>query len=361
MGDTRFNRGGERRIAITITWGALLKIGAAALLAYTMVFLWRLEQLLLLSVIIAIAFRPLLQCTEKRGWPRWTGVLASGFIMLGLTAAVIGILIPTIGNEGVGFVKRLPELKEELLRHLARIGPLRNLVEPTLNDPAFSDPEPMVKHLMAWGSRALEHTIEFFLVLILAIYFVADGPRIYQWVVAFLPPRHREKMAEASDDVTSVVGHYVVGQMITSAMASGFAFVVLQLLHVPNAALLAILAGVFDLLPIIGFFLFMFPAVLLALTVSPAAALTVAVLYTAYHLVENYFIVPKVYGNRLRLSTLTVLITCLVAGLLAGVVGVIIALPIVSCYPIIERIWLRPHLEHDTVQKHERIDAKKDA
>src|SRR5205085_4519515 len=112
---------------------------------------------------------------------------------------------------------------------------------------------------------------------------------------------------------------YVVGNLITSVFAAGYAFVVLQMLHVPNAALLAILAGIFDLLPIIGFFLFIIPAVLLALTVSAKAALFVALLYGAYHLAENYFIVPKVYGNRLRLSTLVVLVSCLAAGLLAGV------------------------------------------
>ena len=105
------------------------------------------------------------------------------------------------------------------------------------------------------------------------------------------------------------------------------------MLHVPNALLLAALAGIFDVLPLVGFFLFAIPAVAMALTVSPASAGLVGLLYLAYHLVENYFIVPKVYGNRLRLSTLTVLISCLAAGMVAGVVGVIIILPIVVFLP----------------------------
>ena len=138
----------------------------------------------------------------------------------------------------------------------------------------------------------------------------------------------------------------------------GSGFVVLKILHVPNAALLAVMAGIFDVLPLIGFFLFTIPAVAIAFTVSPGVAALVAVLYLAYHLLENYFIVPKVYGNRLRLSTLTVLVACLAAGLVAGVVGVIIVLPIIACYPILERIWLRPHLESDTVTKHEELDSK---
>ena len=128
--------------------------------------------------------------------------------------------------------------------------------------------------------------------------------------------------------------------------------------HVPSAALLAVMAGIFDVLPLIGFFLFAIPAVALAFTVSPMTAAWVAGLYIAYHLLENYFIVPKVYGNRLRLSTLTVLVSCLAAGLVAGVVGVILVLPIVASYPIIERIWLQPYLERGTVQKHAELSEK---
>jgi predicted PurR-regulated permease PerM len=89
-----------------------------------------------------------------------------------------------------------------------------------------------------------------------------------------------------------------------------------------------------------------------------STAVLVFVLYGAYHLVETYFIVPKVYGDRLRLSTLTVLVSCMAAGLVAGVVGAIAILPIVASYPIIERIWLRRHLEADTVIKHDQIDAE---
>jgi predicted PurR-regulated permease PerM len=144
--------------------------------------------------------------------------------------------------------------------------------------------------------------------------------------------------------------------VITSALCGGYAFVVLLSLGVPNAALLAILAAIFDVLPLIGFFLFAIPAVALAFTVSPGTAALVALFYAAYHIFENYFIVPKVYGDALRLSTLTVLVSCLAAGMLAGVIGVIIILPVVASYPVVERIWLRPYLEAETVPTHAQID-----
>jgi len=328
------------------------------MIGYLVVRLWRFEELLLLSLIIAIAFRPMLQWFEKRHLPRWTGVLAAGLILFGLTAVLIGILIPTVGNQGVRFVQDLPRLRDELLQRTPESGPIRRLAEHALSGPAFTNPEPIVKRLVTWGGAALARVTEFFVVLILAIYFVADGGRVYRWLLAFLPDRQCEKVAVAADEITFVVGRYVVGQLFTSALAAVYTLVVLRFLHVPDAGLLAVLAGIFDLLPLIGFFLFIIPATLLALTVSPTAALLVVLLYTLYHLLENYFIVPKVYGNRLRLSTLTVLVACLAAGLAAGVVGVLIVLPLVACYPVVERMWLQPYLRRGTVQEHDRIDAK---
>jgi predicted PurR-regulated permease PerM len=214
-----------------------------------------------------------------------------------------------------------------------------------------------LKYVAGWGSVVLEGVIGFFVVLIVAIYFLADGERVYKWLLAFLPEAQRSKLAVAGEEIATVVGDYMVGQVITSVLCAAYVFGVLTALHVPSAALLAVLAGFLDVLPLIGFFLFAIPAVAIALTVSPATAALVGALYVAYHLIENYFIVPKVYGNRLRLSTLTVLVSCLAAGLVAGVVGVILVLPIVASYPIIERIWLQPYLERDTVRKHDRLDA----
>ena len=81
-----------------------------------------------------------------------------------------------------------------------------------------------------------------------------------------------------------------------------------MLLHVPAALPLAVIAFMADLLPVVGTIAMTVPAVLLALTVGPVKALLVLAGYMLYHFVESYFIVPRVYGKQMRLSTLTVLL-----------------------------------------------------
>ena len=344
-------------LAITIPWRTIFKIAAACLLAYATVRLSRFLALLGLSLLIAIAFRPLLRWTARHHWPKWVSTLTSALILLGTTALVFGLIVPAITGQGTEFIKKLPELKDRTLQHLPESGVARNLANRFFSPSTFSNPEPALKKVVALGSAGLERIAEFFLVLILSLYFVAEGDRVYRWLTAFLPDEHRRKAAAAAEEISEVVSQYVIGNLITSVICGIYAFIVLRLLHVPNSALLAVLAGIFDLLPIFGFFLFTIPAVLLALTVSAKAAIIVAILYTAYHVAENYFIVPKVYGNRLRLSELTVLLSCLVASLLGGVIGVLLVLPIVASYPTIERIWLRPYLQRDTVQRHQELDT----
>ena len=345
-----------REMELTVSWATIAKVLLAIFLAYAAVRLWPLLELLLLALLIAIALSPIVHWTQRKRWPRWGGILLCALILLAFVVLLVAIIVPTFSGQGGALITNLPALRDQWFAKLPTSGPIRAAADRLLSSPAFSDPEPALKQFFAFFTVAVAGVTKFFIVLIFAIYFVADGPRVYQWLRAFFAPQHRAQIDTAAGEITSVVGRYVLGQVITSALCGGYAFVVLLSLGVPNAALLAILAAIFDVLPLIGFFLFAIPAVALAFTVSPGTAALVALFYAAYHIFENYFIVPKVYGDALRLSTLTVLVSCLAAGMLAGVIGVIIILPVVASYPVVERIWLRPYLEAETVPTHAQID-----
>ena len=351
----------KRRFEITVSWNAILRVALAVVLAYLLVHLGRFIEMLILALLIALTLQPIVGFVEKRGWPKWVGTLACALLLFGFVILIGVLVVPTLGKQVATLVQNLPKLKEEVMQHLPSSGPFRDLATGIMSGPGFTDPEPLLKHMMTWGTIIFEATAGFILVLVIALYFLADGRRCYEWLLVLLSPKHRRKVEAAIPEVSSVVTHYMAGQAITSLICGAFAYVVLLLFKVPNAMLLAVMAAVFDVLPMIGFFLFTIPAVLMAWTVSAATAAFVAVIYVIYHLVENYFIVPKVYGDRLRLSTLTVLIACLAAGIVLGVIGVIIVLPIVACYPLVERLWLRPHLQPDTVERHEEIERQAEA
>jgi predicted PurR-regulated permease PerM len=191
--------------------------------------------------------------------------------------------------------------------------------------------------------------------LIISLYFVLDGRRLYAWMLAYVPRQHREKMARTVPEVTEVVFGYVRGQLLTSALFAVFCAVVLTCFGVPAALPLALLAGICDIIPVVGIVIATAPALLLSLTVSPTTAFAVTALYVGYHLLEAYVIVPRVYGKSLRLSTLSVLLALIVGGSLQGIIGAVIVLPLVAAYPIIERIWLKGYLAPEVIQDHSAL------
>ena len=145
------------------------------------------------------------------------------------------------------------------------------------------------------GTTAISGVMAVFFTLILTLYFLLDGRRLYAWLLAFIPRRHSDKMADTVEEFSEVVYAYVRGQVITSLLFSIYVAIVLSVFRVPAAIPLALLAGFCDVIPVVGIIIATVPATLLALTVSPMAALAVLSFYVVYHLVESYFIVPRIY------------------------------------------------------------------
>ena len=148
------------------------------------------------------------------------------------------------------------------------------------------------------------------------------------------------------------------GNLITSFLAFLATWIVLQVLNVPAALLLGLLAGVLDLVPIVGFFLSAAPAVLLAALVSQAVAVTVTVFYVFYNTLENYYITPKVYGHELQLSDLAVVAAFLIGAELGGVLGALVSLPLASVYPFVEDAWLTRAGRRTLADEHREIEAE---
>jgi predicted PurR-regulated permease PerM len=156
-------------------------------------------------------------------------------------------------------------------------------------------------------------------------------------------------------EVSDVVHAYVSGQLFAALLFAIFTAILLTILGVPAVAPLAVIAGFCDVIPVLGILLATVPAVLLALAVSPGTAVVVLVAYVSYHLFETYFLLPRIYGNKLKISTLAVLLALIVGGKLQGIVGIFLVLPLVAAYPIIERHWLGGYLSARVLADHKAL------
>jgi predicted PurR-regulated permease PerM len=347
----------SKKIEILVPAKTLFKIFLAILLIACVMKLAPLLMLLFLSLLIAVTLSPILNWIDKRGAPRWVGVLIIVLGLLGLVGIFFGVILPNIVSQVSAFVADWPRMRQELVSQIPENSMFHPYASKVLHGQGLPGQSSMLDHFLTAGQAVAGGVFTLLVVLILSVYLVVDGPRTFQWMLAFFEVKKRKKLRDTANEVSQVIFAYVAGQLITSGLVVVFSLLVLKLTHVPAALTLAVMAGIFDILPVLGFFLSAIPAILLALTVSPTTAMIVFGFYVFYHALENYFIVPKIYGDRLRVSTLTVLLSLLAADLLGGILGAIAVLPIVASYPIIERIWLGPYLNDSTIEKHAEAEG----
>ncbi|HTL55958.1 MAG TPA: AI-2E family transporter [Candidatus Limnocylindrales bacterium] len=351
--------GGSKALGrhIEISWKTIFKLLLGVLLAYVVVKLWPFFKLVIVSILVAVALYRIVSWLCDKGWPRWLGLLTASAALIVAVVGLFGLIGPMAFGQASTVGKELPKLKEQIAAQLPHSGPLGGAVQKALNSGTDTNSQKLLGHGLNAMKTTLGGLFYFALMIVLAIYFMADGPRALAWLVAFFPLKHRARVSRGLAEIGKNIVAYVTGQFITSALFAAYAFVVLSILRVPTALLLAVLAGVFDILPMIGIILAVLPAALMGLTVSPATAGLVLLCYGAYHLLEDYLIIPKVYGKKLKLSNLAVLLAFTVGGVLAGVVGAVAALPLVAAYPALERLWLASKLEPEVIEEHQRLRA----
>jgi predicted PurR-regulated permease PerM len=322
--------------------------------------LWPQFVLLLISLLLAVALHPVVTALERRGLRRGVVVGLLTLVMCVAAAMLITVVSTSLAEQLSKLVQDFPGLRDRVDQRLpAHYPTLKRIVREIFALPSSPEVAAHLGRPLALGTVALSGVLSIFFTLVVTIYLLLDGKRLYAWLIAYIPRVHRERMARTAEEVSGVVHAYVRGQAIISLLFTVYAALVLTLCRVPAVVPLAVLAGLCDVIPVVGVILATLPAVLLALTASPATAAVVFFCYVGYHVLESYFIVPRVYGSRLRLSTLAVLLALLAGTTLQGLIGAVLVLPLVAAYPIIERIWLAGYLAPEVVKDHSAL-AKSD-
>jgi len=342
----------SNRTVLDIAPVAIVKVVGAVGLVWLWLQLWQLLMLIVVAIVIAIGAEPIVEWLQRRHIPRW--VAASGTVFL--LAFLVGGFFWITGASLVGQAKELGSRIDDFQRRVVVSTPRWILAGIKKNGSAVPDASTVAGYLVYVGRFLVTGALIAVLALILTIYLLIEGRQTYIWLVAYAPPRYRESVHRTALEARKAIFGYVVGNVATSIFAALFVLAALTLLKVPAALLLALLAGVFDFVPVLGFICSAGPAVLLALSRGPGVALTVAGLYVLYHMIENYYIGPAIYGERLRLSNLAVIVAFAVGAEIGGVVGALLALPFAALYPVIERVWLKDYLARDAVETHRRLE-----
>lgn len=343
----------KERLSLSIPWSTLLKIIAAFALVAVLLHIWYIVTLILIAIIIAVGLYPAVCWLEARGASRSTAATVVVFVVGGLILGFLAVTWTSITGQSQDVLTHLRQTARELARQMPQ--PIARVLEHWTGSPNTSA---IASWALWFGRSLLTAAAAFVLAWILVLYLLIEAAPTYQWIRGFVPKELRPRFDRTACEARDVAAAYIVANFVTSVLAFVYTFVWLAALGVPAALVLATLAFVCDFIPVVGFFIACAPAMVMAATQSGMLALAMIPIYGFYHFLENYLIGPRIYGGRLRLSNVAVLVAFAIGAELGGVVGALLAMPIAATYPTIEKLWLRDQLGDDVVAEHEAVRRK---
>lgn len=168
------------------------------------------------------------------------------------------------------------------------------------------------------------------LVLVISIYLVIDGHGLHERMMAFVPAPYRPRLRRVESIVLTVFGNYLRGQLLLGLIIGVTVGVGLSLMGIPYSALLGVIAGVTELIPMVGAVLGAIPAILVSLVKPFPAVLYVTAFFIVVQQLEGNVLVPRVTGRAVGLHPLVTLVALMAGYELAGLVGAVLAAPLAA-------------------------------
>jgi predicted PurR-regulated permease PerM len=309
---------------------------------------WPVWLLIFTAFIVAAAILPAARLGERHRVPRGVTVLIVYLLVAAVMALMGRLLWPAIAEQGRQFIDHLPRLIDNVK---GWVGDLRVFYEQwggTLSAPKTEDLPSVAGTVLANTLRVTAGTVgvvfELLAVLVIAAYLVIDAPHIGATLLGLLPPSSRPVATSLAPAVLDRIGGYVRGQLVSSLFVGALIAVALSVIGVRYSLLIGALAAVFNIVPFVGATLAAILAVLSALNESlTLAAVTLAVMVGA-QTIEGKLLAPHFVGRATGLHALTVLLALLAGAHMGGLIGALVAVPLLAgVWEIIRTLYVEPH------------------
>jgi predicted PurR-regulated permease PerM len=294
-----------------------------------------------IAMIISYVLNPVVSMLNKRHVPRTIAVLLIYTVFLASLTVILMNLIPI-------FMKQLEELNEHMPEFTVKAQNLMNTVkdnkllpdtvEKGINTALHKFENGISKQISNY-IHGIGNTINMlfiaFIIPFMAFYILKDFQLIEKSVLTFIPPKHRERTISLLVDIDTTLGSYIRGQFIVCIIVGVLAYIGYWIIGMPYVLLLASVVAIFNVIPYIGQYLGAAPALIMASSISGEMVLYVAIVNILVQTLEGNFISPQVVGKTLHMHPLFVIFALLVGGELAGIIGLILAVPFFAVMKVI--------------------------
>ncbi|HEY3111961.1 MAG TPA: AI-2E family transporter [Chloroflexota bacterium] len=296
--------------------------------------------LFLVAVLLATSIEPLVIRVRRGPLSRGQGILIVYTGIMLVLAGVGALAVPIILSEAGSFSESYPRILDNA-RHLIYsvdervLGPTaEKVVEKAAAPTAMADDG---QTALSVGLTVVESLFASLTVFVVAFYWLTERVAIRRAFVLLFPNERRQMVGTIWNDVEGVLGSWVRGQLLLMLFIGVLAGLGYTLMGMKYAIVLAILAALFEIVPLVGPWLGAIPAILVALTQDVRMAFLVAGYILIIQMIEGNVLVPRVMGRTVGISPLTVIVGILVGAALGGIPGALVAVPLAAALQVILR------------------------
>jgi predicted PurR-regulated permease PerM len=334
------------RIGI-IAWCGIGVIILAYLMLRLMVYINPIVPPLLIAVAVVYLLNPLVSALERRGVPRVAGAGIVYVLFLCIVALVISLLVPVVTRQVGQVIDHFPDYLADAQATIGRLAtrfgqePDFRLDAEQVRDwlSAGENRQAVTRYLT--GLRSVTNSVISGLIIIvlgpvMAFYLLVDLPRLRRGAMALIPPGRREEIKGLMDRIGQAVGGFFRGQLLVALFVGVASSIGLWAIGLPYWLLVGMVAGIFNLVPLVGPFIGGGLAVIIALVSGePLKAVWAALVLLAVQQIDNHLISPNVMGRTVQLHPVVVMLALLVGASFAGLFGMLVVVPLVAMAKII--------------------------
>jgi predicted PurR-regulated permease PerM len=325
-----------------VVWGTLVLI--SVILGFWL--LYRFNQViftLFIAIVIGTVIRPAVAWLNRRGLPQTAGVILVYILIFLLLTGFLLLLFPLISQQGATIAAVMPDyyqnLRQWVVNHpnpfLASLSEFLPAALPTLRNlrPAQQTDQEMMAsagQVAGYVTALARGIFTAIMVLALAFYWTLEGPRIVKSFLLLIPQTQRESISDLISAMEDKVGFYMVGQAFLCMVIGILALISYLLIGLPNALVLALIAGVLEAVPMIGPLLGAVPAALVALSIGPDKLIWVIIATVVIQQLENSLLVPRIMKKAVGVNPFVTLLALFAFSTLFGLAGALMAIPMAA-------------------------------
>ncbi|MFA5126741.1 MAG: AI-2E family transporter [Patescibacteria group bacterium] len=322
-------------------------IGRIVLWILILAFIFIIRDVLALffvAIILAAAFDPWIDWLDNKKIPRSLSIICVYVLFIFIVGGVIYLLTGPIIEQIKDIARAFPSFYYSINHVLQNFQNAGGLTNPAIGSFSLGEVTRWLTSatsgIFGFVSSLFGGIVGFFSVLVMTFYLTAEEDRLKKFICQLAAPSRRSQVGKLVDGIQQRIGYWFRGQIVLSLAIFIAVYIGLSILHVKYALLLAILAGILEIIPFLGPWIAAILGVFFAFMDSPMKALWVALLYFAIQQLENQLLVPKVMGKSTGLNPIIVILAVLAGARLGGIIGALLAIPITSALSVYMDMFL---------------------